>query len=231
MEEIAEESYDNMEAYLNIRSKANEKIHKGGEMIDGLYKLFAQKHNVLLSEREDKMSIQIDKVNKVFDYYENVYLIFFKSNIQESYLIKALNSKDFSSAEQNRNALKDVSSAGLNKLDTVKSFQNDRSLILACRRTLEFYKIEASDKMVIVMDFMMKNENFEKLKKTIGSKDPMLRSKDETDEYNTAIKEYNIAVRKYNSVCKVLDQQRSTKVTEWNTSVHNYLEKYVPKYN
>lgn len=228
MEEIAEESYDKMEAYLNAYSKANEKIHIAGEAIDRLYKSFALKHGVLLSEREDKISLEIEKVNKVFDHYNIVYLIFFKAFKQEIYIINALNNKDFSSAEQNRNALISVSTEGLAKLDTVKPFQNDRSLISACRHALVFYKMEASDKIGIQIDYLMKNENFEKLHKTVGSKDPVLRSKDEVDQYNASIKELNVAVKKYNSVNNGLNKQRTSAINEWNASETNFLARYIP---
>lgn len=231
MEEIAEDSYDLMEAYMNARSKASEKIHIGGEAIDKLYKSFALLHGVVLSEREDKISLEIEKIDKVLDHYNTIYLIFFKSYKQEAYLIKALNDKDFSGAEQNRNALNTTALEGLGKLDTVKAFQNDKSLIIACHHTLAFFKMEASDKISILIDYWMKNENFEKLHKTIGSKDPILRSKDETDQYNAAIKEYNNAGKKYNSVNNGLNKQRTSIINEWNTSGTNFLAKYIPDTN
>lgn len=231
MEEVAEESYDLMEAYLNARAQANNKVQKKGEMLDELYKTFAVRHDVTISDRKDILSIQIEKVNRVNEHYEIIYLIFFKAYKQEAYLINALNKKDFSGAEQNRNALQQVSLEGLGKLDTIKTFQNDRSLISACRRSLEFYKMEAQDKISDVIDYILKNDNYNKLTQTVGSKDPMFRTKDEVDQYNESIKELNVATRKYNSINQILNQQRSSSVNEWNLAVQNFFEKYVPNYN
>ena len=231
MEEIAEESFDNMEAYMNARSKANELIQRGGVVIDEIYKEFAKQHNILLTEREDKISLQIDKINKVFKHYDSVYLIFFKVNKQEAYMINSMNKKDFSGIEQNRNALISVANEGLAKLDTVKAFFNDKSLILACRRAITFYKTEATDKTPGLIDFLMKNENFEKVKKTFDGKEPSGRSQDEINQYNLAVKDINNASNKFNSVNNTLNNNRKLITNDWDNTVNSYLEKYVPDTN
>ncbi len=231
MEEIAEESYDNMEAYMNARSKANELIQHGGEVIDEIYKVFARQHNILLSDREDKISMQIDKINKVFKHYDCVYLIFFKVNKQEAYMINSMNKKDFSGIEQNRKALISVANEGLAKLDTVKAFLNDKSLILACLRAIKFYKTEAIDKTPGLIDFLMKNENFEKVKKTFDDKEPSSRTQDEINQYNLAVKDINSASNKFNSVNNSLNESRKSINNDWVNTVNNYLERYVPDTN
>ena len=93
-----------------------------------------------------------------------------------------------------------VSTEGIAKIDTMKAFRNDRSIINACRRSLEFYKTEAKDKIGIIIDFFLKQENYDKIYEVYKTKDRMLHSKEETDEYNKAVIELNSSGKKFNLV-------------------------------
>ncbi|MBI3235786.1 MAG: hypothetical protein HYZ42_17410, partial [Bacteroidetes bacterium] len=53
MEEIAEQSYDLMEAYMLAKEKANEKLEASGNMISEEYKTFAKSHTITLVEADD----------------------------------------------------------------------------------------------------------------------------------------------------------------------------------
>ena len=231
MEEIAEQSYDLMEAYMMAKEKADEKMNLAGTRLEETQRVFAGKHNVLLSDEKDKLSLKIDQVNKVNDHYSDVYLIFFKSYKQEIYMLDAIERKDFSSAEQNRNALIQSATEGLEKLDTLNAYRNDRSLIYACKRTLTFYNTEASMKIPIILDFLMKNENFEKINKAFNDKPAMTRTQEEVNEYNKAVNELNKAARTYETNNQYINQYRKTNIENWNNVSHSYLERYIPKSN
>lgn len=231
MEEVAEESYDQMEAYLNARKMATEKVKMAGDMLDDKYMAFADKHNIKIAENKSKLSRDIEKVGKVNEHYDKVYLIFFKSYKQEFYMADALNRKDYSSAEQNRNSLLQLSTEGLARLDTMRGLNNDKSLILACKRVLEFYKTEATDKVSTVIDFMLKKENYEKLEKVISTKDPMLRTQDEVNQYNKSVADLKAVTAKYNTTVNFLNQGRTASINGWNSATQNFLERYIPKYD
>ena len=166
-----------------------------------------------------------------FGVYNAVYLIFFRSFKQEYYLLEALSKKDFSSAEQNRNALLQISIEGMSKMDTLKAFHNDRSIISACKRSLEFYRTEAKDKIGIEIDYFLKQENYNKINQVYNTKDRMLHSKEEVDQYNKAASELNNAAKKFAAVNNSLNQMRETTINNWNNMVQNYLERYIPKVN
>lgn len=231
MEDVAEQSYDKMEAYLKARSMANEKVRNAGDMLGDKFEAFAKSHNIKLSDSKDKLSKDIEKVNRVNDHYDDVFLIFFKAYKQEIYLMDALTRKDYSSAEQNRNALLEIATEGSASLDTMKGFNGDKALIMACKRVQEFYKSEAKDKISVIIDFMLKQENYEKLDKVIGSKDPMLRTQDEVTQFNKAITDVKSAINKYNSASSYLNQNRTSTINAWNNTSQNFLERYVPKYD
>jgi hypothetical protein len=230
MEEVAEQSYDLMEAYLNAREMANGKVETAGNILGNKFDEFAKKYNIPVSDNKSKLSKDIEKSNRVNDHYNIVFLVFFKSYKQEAYLIDAINRKDYSSAEQNRNALLQVAAEGISKLDTMKGFNNDKALIIACKRVLEFHRTEAKDKIGLIIDYFLKQENYDKLDKVIGSKEPMLRTQQEIDQFNKAITDLKAALAKYNPTNNYLNQNRTNTLNAWNTTTQNYLERYIPKY-
>src|SRR5687768_6491162 len=137
MEEIAEQSYDLMEAYLLAQEKAGEVLSEAQEKIEPVYKAFAAKHNVRLIDGGDsKLEKRLRQVSEVNSYYHQVFLIFFKSYKQEAYVMEAFSRKDINGIEQNRNTLVRFAEDGLHKIDTLKTFKGDGSLATACRKVL-----------------------------------------------------------------------------------------------
>ena len=55
-------------------------------------------------------------------YLNQVYLIFFKSYVQETLVLEAFGKRDLSAAEQSRNSMAKFADEGLVKLDTVKIY-------------------------------------------------------------------------------------------------------------
>lgn len=136
LEEVAEQSYDSMEAYMLAQEMANEKLHKAFEGLQNTEKTFAEKHRIHLVSNNDELSQMMDKSNRVSNYYSKVYLIFFKSYKQELYLTDAIQTKNVNAIEQNKNTLKKYAGEGIAKLDSMQTFNGDRSLVNACRQLL-----------------------------------------------------------------------------------------------
>ena len=145
-----------------------------------------------------KLSEKLDIADTVGNYYHQIYLIFFKSFNQEMYLIKAIDSKNINSIEQSKNALAKYSEEGLQKLKPMKSFSGDGSLVVACRKLLEFFNDEAKTKVPIMTDFILKEENFEQVKKAFDSKSASKRTQKDVDEFNKAVNEMNSGINKFN---------------------------------
>ena len=159
MEEIAEQSYDLMEAYMLAQEKANEKLQQASEKQNEMQRKFAAKNNITLIESESPAEAKMKIASAVMKHYDEVYLVFFKSYKQEAYLMDAVNQKNVNSIEQNINSLESFSEQGLEKLKGLKGYNNDASLIMACRNLLNFYKEEAR-KGSRMTDFFLKAENF-----------------------------------------------------------------------
>jgi len=230
MEEIAEQSYDLMEAYLLAQERADEKLEAADDNLVAEQKVFAGLHGITLLENNDKISKKLESSGKVYKYYNVIYLIFFKSNKQESYLMEAITKGDINGMEQNKNALLTCSTKGLETLDTIKSYKGDQSLLSTCKSCLNFYKTEAATEVQDVINYQVSKENFEKLKKAFDAKTGSSRTKADVDEYNKAVADLNKMVAKSNSTNEDLNKKRSTAIDNWNKTVAVFLDKQVPKY-
>ncbi len=228
LEEIAEQSYDMMEAYLLAKEKANEKMDFASKMIAEEQKKFAGQYNITLIENKDKISKNLEIASEVTKHYNAIYLIFFKSYKQEAYLMQALGNNDINAIEQNRNTLLEFSKEGLEKLNVVKGYNNDISLKRACQQLLNFYVNEAKNKIPLITDFYLKKEKLEKIKNTIESKKQDERTKEDIDQYNSAVDDFNKSVNEYNQILKELNTSRNNNFDSWNKISQGFMDKHVP---
>ncbi|MDZ4794680.1 MAG: hypothetical protein SGI83_10405 [Bacteroidota bacterium] len=229
MEEIAEQSYDAMEAYMLAQEKAQEKLSEAADRQHAMQKVFADKNNIKLVDGADsELEAKSKIVNAVMTHCNEAYLVFFKPYKQEAYLMDALGKKNLVSIEQNINSLKKFAEEGLGKLKELKGYNNDGSLIVACRNALNFYK-EESSQGAIMTDYLLKEENFTKLKKQFEAKPANKRTQQDVDEFNKAVNDINAALKKYNAVNADLNKQRTSVLNDWNKTYSKYMDEYMPK--
>ena len=207
MEEIAENSYDLMEAYMTARELASDKLVEASKMVSREQKRFAEANNVTLIESESALDDKMEVAGKVYDHYNEVYLIFFKSYKQEAYLIDAISKNDINAVEQNR----------------------DRSLVLATNDLLKFYITEAEKETPKIADFILKSENFNQIKAAFEKKSEKSRTQADVDGYNKAVNEMNAAVNVYNATNESLNKSRSKNIDNWNKTAQAFTDKHVPK--
>ncbi len=229
MEEIAEQSYDAMEAYLLAQEKAEDVLHQAHKNVEISYEDFATRNNIRLIETDTKISKKMRQVGEVNHYYHELYLIFFKSYKQEAYVIDAYNRKDINSVEQNNGTLVRFAEEGLSRLDTVKTFRGDGSLINNCRKVLAFHKLEAEKYIPGMSDYLLKSDEFGKIKKSYEAKSPAKRTQIDIDAYNKALNEMNEAGNKSNGASQARDSGSKKVLDGWNQAVKNFMEHYVPR--
>lgn len=231
MEEIAEQSYDLMEAYLLAKERAEEKLEAAYDRVSEQQKLFAERNNIKLVAGTSKLSKKLEKSGKVIGYYNKVYLLFFKSYKNEVYLMEALDKKDISAMEQTKNALLASAEADLEKIGPVPAFNGDNSLKIACQQMLAFYKMEASQKVPEMVNFLLKQENFDKMQAALEAKRPADRTRQDIDNYNNAVKDFNDALVRINALHNDLNKKRGTLLQQWNNASEQFLDRHVPKHN
>jgi hypothetical protein len=228
MEEIAERSYDAMEAYLLMQEKAGEKLDEAQDKVNNTYKDFAARNNVrLLEGGTSKLDKRLAQASRVSAYVNRVYLVFFKSGVQETLMLEALNRHDVNAIEQSRSSMVKFANEGLMQIDTIKAFSGDGSLTNACRKLLQFHVSEGT-KMTAAVDFLVKHEEYLKVKKNFESKSANQRTKPEVDAYNNTLKDYNNSVNAYNKINHELNNGRSTAMTHWDNTRHRFMDQHAP---
>ncbi len=229
MEDIAEQSFDDMQAYILLKQKVGEKLSEAGDKMNKASKDFAAKYNVKLIEGgKDALGEKLSIASKVGHYYDKIFLIFFKCNWQADAMSKAMKDKKTNDAEQSKNALIKFANEGLIGLDSLKQFQGDPSIALACKQVLLFYKKAAENDIPKIMDFYLKEEAFTKMKAAMESKSN--RTKEDVDAYNKGVNDFNAAVNQYNQLNSNYVNNRNKNVQDWENAVKDFYDRQIPYY-
>ncbi len=230
MEDIAEQSYDEMQAYILLQEATNDTLKVGNDRISKAEKAFAAKYNVNLVSEKTELGEKMEATDRVTKYRDKVYLLFYKGNWEDNQLTEAVNQKNVTKIEQDRSALKKYTIEGLAVLDTLKSFENDHSLAEACRQALVFYKAEAETQIPIVTDFFLKEESFNKLKATMEAKSADQRTQQDVDTFNKGVNDINAAVNNFNQINADLNNGRNEANNTWAATEKQFLDTHTPYY-
>ena len=229
MEEIAEQSYDLMEAYMLAKEKANDKLKKASVNLQKAQKSFAEAHNINLMEGEkSKIEEKLEKAGAAMKYYNQVYLIFFKSYKEELYLLNALNTNDLNALEQTKSSLISFSNEGIKELQKLGNYKTDATIKEACKKMLTFFQQEAENDVPIYTNFFLKKENFEKIKSAFDKKKSSDKTKEDIAQFNEAVNALNNASDAFNSTNDKLNNLRLTLLNEWNEKVQKFMKIHVP---
>ena len=227
MEEIAEQSYDEMEAYLLLEEKVQEKLTEANKKMGEAQKQFAAKNNINLIDGKSELENMMSEVTNLNKHYHDVYLIFFKPFIQEKYLITAVEKTNLTGVEQSKSAMVKYAQEGLLKLNTFKSYNGDNSLIANCTSMLNFY-VKEGEKAAIINDYFLSKERFEAIKKEMDKKSD--RTKESVDAYNKAVNEFNKSTQAYNTNNNSMNQLRNENLNNWNKAVKSFFDEHTPRY-
>lgn len=230
LEEIAEQSYDLMEAYMLAVKKADEKLDEATERLQKTQETFAKKHNIeLVSGEDNEVSKKLSKAGEVNAYANEMYLVFFKSYKQEAYLLDALATDDLNAIAQNQGTLESYATEGLEKLDSLGTYLGDHSLKVICEQMLRFFQKEATKEVPGFIEFLLKKQQLESMQKAIDAKKQSELKQPEIDAYNKAIKEFNTSVNAYNKTNNLLNDKRGKLLNSWNEAYAKFIDKHVPK--
>jgi len=231
MEEIAEQSVDQMQAFLLLEEKASEKLQEASANLSKAEKDFAGKYNVNLVDTKNELSDKMGTAGKVNRYCDKLYIVFFKCNWEDGQLFNALNAHKLNDAEQARNSLIGFANEGLESLktDSLRSFQGTPTLSASCRDALQFYKNMAQNDIPKLMDFYLKEENFDKIKKSLDAKGSN-KTKEDVDQFNKAVKDINASVNSFNQLNQDLNKRRQEVVENWEKGEKAFRDELITYY-
>ena len=230
MEEVAEQSFDAMSAYLLLQEKVTEKLNEGSAQLHKTAMEFAAKYNVRIDSTRDALDNKLTIAGKLTDYTNAVFLIFFKCNWQDMEMVTAMNNKKVNDVEQSRNSLLRFANDGMKGLDTLKTFNGDPSLANACREVLKYYKKMAENDVPKLTDFYLKEENFTKTKKAFDAKPASSRTKEDVDTFNKTVNEYNEAVNNFNKTNNTVNKERTQTMNTWEAAQKKFADANMPYY-
>lgn len=228
MQEISEQSYDDMEAYIMAEEMVDKKLEEGNEKMKKAQESFAAKFNVHLTDGHSELDDMMKEVNLVNAYYHQLYLIFFRPYKQESNLLESMRKGNITGIEQNKSSLLKYAQEGLQKLTDIKAFEGDNSVVIACRNMLNFYVMEVNEKMKTVSDLFLTKERFEAIKKEFEKKSAP--GKAEIDAYNKSAKDMNAASDAYNAGNQLLNEKRAEVLDTWNNAGNGFFDEHTPHY-
>jgi len=227
MEEIAEQSYDEMEAFLLVKEGIDKKLEEGNKKMHLAETDFAGKNNIKLVESTSDLGEKTKQVHELNQYYNELYLLFFKPYKQEEKLMEAIGKGNITSIEQTKNAMQGYAQAGLDKLKDIKGFQGDNSVLAACKLILQFYVTEAGE-VAAISDYFLVKERFDALNKEYEKKsDP---AKTDVDNYNKGVNDINKASQAYNQKNNDLNDRRNDALKNWNKTVNEFFDEHTPRY-
>lgn len=229
IEKNSEESFSALEAYLNMKEKADRKLDIITVKLKKAEEKFADANSVALSYRESDVTKKFRIASDVTKYYNSVYLPFFKAFKQESVLLDAVNSGDLQKIDSGRLLLHKVSNEGLDTYKSIKPYSGDLSLVKAASAFLDFFAEESVKHTKNITDYVQKKDAFEKIRKEFNAKKDSERTKVDADNYNAKAGELNDAGKKYNESVNELNKKRAELISRWNIISAEYFDRHIPR--
>ncbi len=230
MEELAEQSVDEMQAYLLLQEKVGDKLNQASADLEKITQDFAAKYHVTLNQEKNALGEKMETAGKLNTYVNSIYIIFFKCNWEDGQMVLGMNNKKVNDVEQSRSALLQYANEGLKMLDTLKPFEGDPSLANACKQVLLFYKQTAEKDVPKLTDFYLKQDEFARLKKSFDDKPAGSRTQEDVNSFNKAVKEVNASVNSFNQTNTQVNNNRSQALNSWQETEKKFVDEHMPHY-
>jgi hypothetical protein len=229
LQEVAEKSYDAMEAYILARELVNNKINNELYKLNTNQKLFANKYGIHVSENKTELSKKMAISNEVFKDQSALYLIFFKANNTDINLMNAIAKKDLGAIQQNTAALEQIVEEGFAELKIMKPHKDDSTLLNATKKAMEFYQKVAREYSPKIIAFMMLNEKMSESNVVMNNKAPKDKTNEEINTFNKLVSEVNKEIGNYNKLNTQLTNDKNLMINNWNVASQSFVSKHVPK--
>jgi hypothetical protein len=228
VEPIAESAYDAIEAFILARQRAEHRLAAAGLMMENEYKNFSALYGIKATETENPLAHHLSEAGEAFNYYNNVYALFFRNYKQESYFLQALLENDVSAADQNRSALADCAVRGLEELKGMPAYNNDEHLKHACTKLLTFYRDEATHTLSMTAQYLVARDNHQKLREAYQSKKQGERTHEDEEMFRQASRELMKRTEEFKRRYSQSEEKRKDLLAEWNKAEEGFIRKHVP---
>jgi|GEM_PF-1622280 len=230
MSESADETFEKMEAYLDIKDSANKKVRTAFEKMQEAKVAFTDSYGIKLVDGNTKIQNDLRKSNEVIAYYNEIYLLWFKPFKEEVFLTEAIKSQDTEAIKLHAEQLENYANESLEALKEVTSYDNDVSLIDACKVALDHFIDESENFVPSALSFIESQQNFTDAKAAIDAKKRSELTKKEVDDFNALVKQSNDAVNAFNEINGRYFQLRVLKSKEFSFTGSEFRKRHIPYY-
>lgn len=230
LEEISEQSIDKMEAYINLRKQVNIKTSQAALNFNNAELYFAKKFNLHLIEETSDLGKQLMTAAHLNHYLTDIHFIFFKCGWEEFQMTKAVNNHNVLEIEQARTALLKYSQEGLSALtsDSLRNFEKDTTLSNACKRLLTFYVKLTQIDIPKLESFWLDDENQQKIKSSITSKQSNYKTKEDMQAYDMATKKMDANKKNLQDLIDRINSKHKDNIENWNTAESDFEDQHMP---
>ena len=166
------------------------------------------------------------KAAEAMDYQQKAYLIFFKPYKQEAYIIEAMSRGDINAMEQQNSGMQDILTESYTKSRELGNYKGDDDLRLELNNALNYFKSASAKHYPTLVDFFVKKDEFEKLKKMMDTKKKKDITNEDIDKYNAAVNSYNASTKKFNETNELMNKLRAQVLNKWNKASNKFFDQH-----
>lgn len=229
LEAKSNSSYYAMKEYLEAQSKANKKDLAANEKVLLQVNQFADDNGIKLATSNSKLSANLKISNVVYDYYNEIYLIFFRGYINETFINDAINKNDTVALKINIDSLTTAYTVGELEIKSKKGYNGDYTLKNACLKAISHYKKEATLYLPEILNFYRVETELDLVKKNYESIPKNDVTQDDINKYNFTISKYNTAAEEYNKTIDLIGKAQQSNANNWSKAVDKFLNTNIPK--
>ena len=229
LQNTTEKTFEQVEAYIQLQEAIDKKLAEAGRMMDKEQVIFGTAYGLSFTETKDRVTINQQIADSVYDYYNPIYLIFYKSYLDELNFVTSQTKQDTPNLDKYGSVLLQNAKTGLAQLATFHSFKGDSSLKTACLQMLKFYEAEVEQNYQELKEYYLQKQQFAAAKAKIDALPAEQRTSADVVAYNQAVANYNEATNKHNVADQYLNQTRNRLIANWNITAQAFKDRHVPK--
>lgn len=230
MQEVANQSYDAMEAYILAQELADKKMEEAQKEYEENFYAYAKKYDIEILEGQTELGKKMEISNKVFDYHNDLSLIFYKVYFNEGNMLEAIGEKNISGIQQNMNALQSSLKEGLKEVDEIPLYKKDSRIAKAIKEVFVIYQDEIDTKIPSILEYLVLEEDLVKINNALEKTEESKRTSAQIDNYNSKLEQLNTKREAINKLIEKLFKERNKKLERLDAANAKFLDKHVPKY-
>jgi hypothetical protein len=216
-----------MRKYLTKEKKLRNDLLRTNNVAAQAQEDFTKTHKINTTADNSGLVQRMEKAGNAYDYYDEILMMTFESNLLDKELVEVLKTKDVKKIEQVRLKLLNSVNVGLEKINAIGSFESDNRMIMPTKQLLNFYKREAEELVPKQIVFFNAQIHFENHAKEMKAKKN--RTKEDVEIFNNEMREVKASTELYNRENHKMNARRAYVVNVWNNDAKNFIDINVPE--